>query len=208
MRKVLIPYVAAAVVLGAAAAAFFFFWPKLMFGRALSFASSVVAENTPIAELATRRIVWRVFTVDSSVAKDSYRDTIYTIKAGYDLAQIEVTGVDAAAKTVTISLPPPKLVSVDYFLQRNAVEKKTFFERVFGANVEDGAADRADLAKLIDDCDRYGLLSSADLRESIEKLLADRLKTLCGYTLVVTDGRDLPAKVLFDAYAEEKGVSL
>lgn len=208
MRKVLIPYFAAAVVLGAAAAAFFFFWPKLMFGRALSFASSVVAENTPIAELATRRIVWRVFTVDSSVAKDSYRDTIYTIKAGYDLAQIEVIGVDAAAKTVTISLPPPKLVSVDYFLQRNAVEKKTFFERVFGANVEDGAADRADLAKLIDDCDRYGLLSSADLRESIEKLLADRLKTLCGYTLVVTDGRDLPAKVLFDAYAEEKGVSL
>lgn len=207
MRKILISAITAAVALGAAAAALFVLWPRLMFGRAVSFTSSVVAANSPIAELATRKIVWRVFTADSSVSKETYRDTVYTIKAGYDLTRISGTSVDPASKTVTIPLPPPKIISVDSFLQRTAAEKKTFFARVFGANGEDGAAERADLARLIEDCDRYSLLSAADLRESVVKLLAEELKSVSGYTLVVTDGRDLPAKVLFDAYLEEKGVS-
>lgn len=206
MRKVLMFFGAAAIVSGAAA--YFLLWPRLMLGRATAFTSSVVAENSPIAELATRKVVWRVFDVSSTFAKDTVRDTVYTIKAGYDLREIETTAVDPVAKTVTVSLPPPKIISIDYLLQRNAVERKTFFERVFGANVEDGSADREDVRRLVADCDRYALLSAGDLRETIVKTLAEKLKTLCGYTLVVTDGRDLPAKVLFDAYFEEKGVAL
>ena len=208
MRKILIGYGATAFALAAAVAAFFVLWPRLMFGRAVAFTSSVVAENAPIAELATRKVVWRVFNVSSTFSTETVRDTVYTIKAGYDLREIEETEVDPVAKTVTISLPAPKIIAVDYLLQRNAVEKKTFFERVFGANVEDGSADREDVRRLIEDCDRYALLSSADLRETIVKTLAEKLRELCGYTLVVKDGRDLPAKVLFDAYFEEKGVSL
>lgn len=206
MRKILILYGTAAVLVAAAVVSLVA-WPRLMLNRALSFASSVVAENAPIAELATRKVVWRVVSVDLELTKDTYRDTVYTIKAGYDLTHIKSTTVDPDAKTVTLSLPPPKIISIDTFLQHRREEKKTFFERVFGANVDDSSDERKDLDKLIEDCDKYGLLSSADLRESIVKMLAEELKALCGYTLVVTDGRDLPAKVLFDAYVEEKSAS-
>ena len=174
--------------------------------RALSFASSVVSENSPIAELATRKVVWKVVHVGSTVSTDTVRETVYTIKAGYDLAQAETPVVDKDAKTVTLTLPPPKIVSVDHFLQRTSVEKKTFVERVFGSNGEDGRADREDIAQLAADCEKFNLLSAADLRESIATLVAKRLRDDCGYALVVEAGRDIPAKVMFNAYFEEKGV--
>ena len=106
--------------------------------EAVSFASSVVSENSPIAELATRKIVWKVVHIDSTVSTDTVRDTVYTIKAGYDLSQAETPVVDKAAKTVTLTLPPPKIISIDHFLQRESFEKKTLVERVFGENREDG----------------------------------------------------------------------
>lgn len=174
--------------------------------RALSFASSVVSENSPIAELATRKVVWKVVHVGSTVSTDTVRETVYTIKAGYDLAQAETPVVDKAAKTVTLTLPPPKIVSVDHFLQRTSVEKKTFVERVFGSSGEDGQADREDIAQLAADCEKFNLLSAADLRESFAALVAKRLRDDCGYELVVEAGRDIPAKVMFNAYFEEKGV--
>ena len=46
-----------------------------------SFVSSIVAANSPIAELASRRIVWKVVRSDSSVSCGSFRVTVYTIKA-------------------------------------------------------------------------------------------------------------------------------
>ena len=115
--------------------------------EAVSFASSVVSENSPIAELATRKIVWKVVHIGSTVSTDTVRETVYTIKAGYDLSQAETPVVDKEAKTVTLTLPPPKIISVDHFLQRESFERKTLVERVFGENREDGKADREDIVQ-------------------------------------------------------------
>ena len=174
--------------------------------QAISFASSVVSENSPIAELATRKIVWKVVHVGSTVSTDTVRETVYTIKAGYDLSQAETPVVDKAAKTVTLTLPPPKILSIDHFLQRESFEKKTLIERIFGENREDGKADREDIVQLAADCDKFALLSAENLRESVVALIANRLRDACGYELVVQAGLDIPAKVMFNAYFEEKGV--
>ncbi len=174
--------------------------------QALSFASSVVSENSPIAELATRKIVWKVVHIGSTISTDTVRETVYTIKAGYDLSQAETPIVDKDAKTVTLTLPPPKILSIDHFLQRESFEKKTLVERVFGENREDGKADREDIVQLAADCDKFALLSSKNLRESVVALIADRLRDTCDYELVVQAGLDIPAKVMFNAYFEEKGV--
>lgn len=176
------------------------------FGRALHIVSSTICENSPIAELATRKIVWRVFTVDRTIAKDSIRNTVYTIKIGYDLAAAESPRFNRETKTVIWSLPPPKILAIDDTLQRNVVETKTFFERAFGKNVDDGAAERQDLRQLAADCEKYALLSAESLRESIVTYLATRLRNECGYELVIEDGLSLPARVMFNAYFEEKGV--
>ena len=174
--------------------------------QALSFASSVVSENSPIAELATRKIVWKVVHIGSTISTDTVRETVYTIKAGYDLSQAETPIVDKDAKTVTLTLPPPKILSIDHFLQRESFEKKTLVERVFGENREDGKADREDIVQLAADCDKFALLSAKNLRESVVALIADRLRDTCDYELVVQAGLDIPAKVMFNAYFEEKGV--
>ena len=174
--------------------------------QAISFASSIVSENSPIAELATRKIVWKVVHIGSTVSTDTVRETVYTIKAGYDLSQAEAPIVDKAAKTVTLTLPPPKIISIDHFLQRTSVEKKTLVERVFGENREDGKADRDDIVQLAADCDKFALLSANNLRESVVALISKPLHDACGYELVVQAGLDIPAKVMFNAYFEEKGV--
>lgn len=174
--------------------------------QAVEFAMSVVSENSPIAELATRKIVWKVVHVGSTVSTDTVRETVYTIKAGYDLTQAETPVVDKDAKTVTLTLPPPKVLSIDHFLQRTSVEKKTLVERVFGSSGEDGRADREDIVQLASDCDKFALLSAENLRESVVALIANRLRDACGYELVVQAGLDIPAKVMFNAYFEEKGV--
>ena len=174
--------------------------------EAVSFASSVVSENSPIAELATRKIVWKVVHIGSTVSSDTVRETVYTIKAGYDLSQAETPVVDKEAKTVTLTLPPPKILSIDHFLQRESFERKTLVERVFGENRNDGKADREDIVQLASDCDKFALLSAENLRESVVALIANRLRDACGYELVVQAGLDIPAKVMFNAYFEEKGV--
>ena len=174
--------------------------------EAVSFASSVVSENSPIAELATRKIVWKVVHIGSTVSTDTVRETVYTIKAGYDLSQAETPVVDKEAKTVTLTLPPPKILSIDHFLQRESFERKTLVERVFGDNRDDGKADREDIVQLASDCDKFALLSAENLRESVVALIANRLRDACGYELVVQAGLDIPAKVMFNAYFEEKGV--
>ena len=174
--------------------------------QAISFASSIVRENSPIAELATRKIVWKVVHIGSTVSTDTVRETVYTIKAGYNLSQADAPIVDKAAKTVTLTLPPPKIISIDHFLQRTSVEKKTLVERVFGENREDGKADRDDIVQLAADCDKFALLSAKNLRESVVALIAKHLHDACGYELIVKAGLDIPAKVMFNAYFEEKGV--
>ena len=209
MREVLKAYVGlpakvAAVALVAAAAVFAYI--RMREANALEFASSVISENSPIAELATRKLVWKVVHIGSTASTDTVRETVYTIKTGYDLAKAPPPEVDGKAKTVTICLPPPKIISVDYTLQRTTVERKTFFERVFGTNADDGRADREDLARLAEDCDRFGLLSAAGLREAFSKFAAARLREMSGYELKVKDGLDIPAQVMFNAYFEEKGV--
>ncbi len=174
--------------------------------QAQSFASSVVSENSPIAEFATRRIVWKIVHVGSTISKDTVRETIYTVKVGYDLAKCDPPAVDTEAKTVTISLPPPKIMSIDHFLQRTSMEKKTLVERVFGRNGDDGKADREDIVQLAADCEKFDLLSASGLRESLAVFMADKLRDASGYELILQSGLDVPAKVMFNAYFEEKGV--
>ena len=174
--------------------------------QAVSFSSSVVRENSPIAELATRKIVWKVVHVGSTVSTDTIRETVYTIKVGYDLSQAETPLVNKSEKTVTMTLPPPKIISIDHFLQREVLERKTLVERIFGENREDGKADREDIVQLAADCEKFDLLSSAKMREGISKYIATRLKDVSGYTLYLNSGLDVPAKAMFNAYFEEKGV--
>jgi hypothetical protein len=97
-------------------------------------------------------------------------------------------------------------MSIDHFLQRESFERKTLVERVFGENRDDGKADREDIVQLASDCDKFALLSAENLRESVVALIANRLRDACGYELVVQAGLDIPAKVMFNAYFEEKGV--
>ena len=209
MRKILTSFMGVPLtllVVAALAAGGLFAFLAWRDREAISFASSVVSENSPIAELATRKIVWKVTHVGSTTSVDTIRETVYTIKVGYDLAHAEAPVVDKEAKTVTLTLPPPKIISIDHFLQRESFEKKTLVERVFGENREDGKADREDIIQLAADCDKFGLLSAANLRESVVALIANRLRDACGYELVVQAGLDIPAKVMFNAYFEEKGV--
>lgn len=174
--------------------------------QAASFAASVVSENSPIAEFASRRIVWKVVHADSSMSSDTLRETVYTIKAGYDLSKADPPVVDPERKTVVFTLPPPKIISIDHFLQRASIERATFAKRVFGAFGDDGRADREDAVRLAADCERFGLLSAADLREGIVRLMSAHLSDSCGYTVRLEAGLDIPAKVMFNAYFEEKGV--
>jgi len=174
--------------------------------QAQSFASSVVSESSPIAELATRRIVWKVVHVGSTISTDTVRETVYTVKVGYDLAHADAPVVDDDAKTVTLTLPPPKILSIDHFLQRTSTEKKTFVERVFGQSGDDGKADREDVVQLAADCEKFNLLSAQTIREGIAKFVANRLRDVSGYELILQAGLDIPPKVMFNAYFEEKGV--
>lgn len=209
MRKILTSFMGAPItllVVAALAAGGLLAFLAWRDREAVSFASSVVSENSPIAELATRKIVWKVVHIGSTVSSDTVRETVYTIKAGYDLSQAETPVVDKEAKTVTLTLPPPKILSIDHFLQRESFERKTLVERVFGENREDGKADREDIVQLASDCDKFALLSAENLRESVVALIANRLRDACGYELVVQAGLDIPAKVMFNAYFEEKGV--
>ena len=209
MRKILrgfmgVPTTLLAVVIVAAGALFAHLrWRD---SQAASFASSVVAENSPIAELASRRIVWKVVRSDSSVSSDSFRETVYTIKAGYDLATAETPAVDKDAKKIVITLPAPKIISIDHFLQRTSKERATFAKRAFGSLGDDGRADREDAAQLAADCERFALLSTESLREGIERFVSARLAETGGYTLELKSGLDIPAKVMFNAYFEEKGI--
>lgn len=174
-------------------------------GRVSAFAGSVFQENSPVVELATRKIVWKVTQVVSSLSKDVVRETVFTVKAGYDMSDAAMI-VSGDAKTVELRLPPPKIISVDHLLQRASAERRTLVERVFGSNVDDGQADREDVIRLAADCEKYNLLSTADLRESIERFVADRVRELGGYRLVLDNGYEIPAKAMFNAYFEEKGV--
>ena len=208
MRKILrgfigVPATLLAVAIVAAGALFAYLrWRD---SQTASFASSVVAENSPIAEFASRRTVWKVVRCDSSVSSDTMRETVYTIKAGYDLTKADPPVVDADRKTVVFTLPAPKIISVDHFLQRASTERATFAKRVFGSLGEDGRADREDAAQLAADCERFGLLSAADLREGIARYMSARL-SYAGYSIRIESGLDIPAKVMFNAYFEEKGV--
>lgn len=191
----------AALAVGAA-----FYVLHLKATRVRVFTSSLVSENSPIAELATRKVVWRVFYAESTVGKDTVSDTVYTIKAGYDLSKIGKADVNVRSRTVTLALPAPKIISIDHFLQRNVHEKKTLVERVFGSNDSDGRIDRLGVVQLAKDCEKFGLLSARDLRESLVTTIGARIKALGGYDLIVEDGLDVPATALFNAYFEEKGV--
>ncbi|MBR1921393.1 MAG: DUF4230 domain-containing protein [Kiritimatiellae bacterium] len=209
MREILKGFVGVPVtllVVAALAAAGVFAYFAGRDARAASFASSVVSENSPVAEFATRKVVWKVLHVGSTLSTDMVRETVYTIKAGYDLAKAGAPVVDTAAKTVTLTLPPPKIISIDHFLQRSTRERKTLAERLFASNVDDGRADREDVAQLAADCETYALLSAANLREALATVVANRLRDACGYELVVQSGLDIPARVMFNAYFEEKGV--
>ena len=54
-------------------------------------------------------------------------------------------------------------------------------------------------------CERSGLLSAADLREGIARCMSARLSA-AGYSIRIESRLDIPAKVMFNTYFEEKGV--
>ncbi len=174
--------------------------------QAKAFASSVISEDSPIAELATRKIVWKAVHVESTSSVDSVRETVFTMKVGYDLTAVDNLVVDDEAKTVKLTLPAPKIIAIDHFMQRTTQEKKSFVERMLGHGGDDGRADREDIVQLASDCEKFQLLSAKKLRQTLATFIRNRLRDVSGYELVLNAGLDIPAKVMFNAYLEEKGV--
>ena len=116
--------------------------------------------------------------------------------------------ITSAIRQIRKELPPTvELVAVSKFKPAEAIlEAYGAGQRIFGENREDGKADREDIVQLAADCDKFALLSAENLRETVVALIANRLRDACGYELVVQAGLDIPAKVMFNAYFEEKGV--
>ena len=54
-------------------------------------------------------------------------------------------------------------------------------------------------------CERSGLLSAADLRAGTARCMSARLSA-AGYSIRIESRLDIPAKVMFNTYFEEKGV--
>jgi hypothetical protein len=72
-------------------------WLAQIFSTQSEIASELL-ENKQVAELATRKIKWKVLTVKESMHESLVMETVYTLKFGFDLS--EITSQDIAVDDV------------------------------------------------------------------------------------------------------------
>ena len=165
-------------------------------------------ENKQIAELATRKIKWKVTTTKDSLHESLVRATVYTLKFGYNLSEItkDAIKVDDERHVVTIPLPEIRLLSVDTFGDAtNIVSKKNFYARIFGPAHDKGSTDEAEGDKLVDELSRYKLIEAREFAEDFKNALNPIWSTIGTYALEVTLPKEEPdVKKMFKEYLKDK----
>lgn len=182
-----------------------------MCARLFSTQSKIVCElleNKQIAELAVRKIKWKVTTVKESLGESLVANTIYTLKFGFVLSEIDHgrIKVDDEKKEVVVPLPPIKLLSVDHFGDRtNVVAKKTVWFRTIGPAYDSGAHDADEEIELKKDIEERNLVNPCELAKDFENALQPLWEAVGTYKLKVEpQEKTVDIVKMFEAYHKEK----
>lgn len=146
-------------------------------------------ENKHIAELATRKIKWKVLTVKDSMHESLVMETIYTLKFGFDLSEItpqDIT-VDDVNHCISIALPPVRLLSIDSFGEKKTLlSKKTAFARLASDAAHDPGADEiAEVHQLMAELKEQHLLDATALANDFSVAFSPLWNVLGDYSLTV-----------------------
>ena len=134
--------------------------------------SAIYDQNLPSLELATRKIRWQVI-ISKKVKFPAHSYVLAktcTLKAGFNLEKITVKdiSINKINKTITLTLPPPEILSLTWGNLRVLEEKHSIARALLtkGSNQE---IERNKLFNqaLIKDLEREELLSFEDLTEGI-----------------------------------------
>ena len=165
-------------------------------------------ENQQIAELATRKMKWKVLTVKESTHESLVLETIYTLKFGFDLTELapDAVQVDYASQTVTIHLPPVRLLSVDTFGDRKQlVAKKTFLARVMKPAYDGGVDEAAETQQLVRELREQHLIDATQLAADFHAALAPIWSSRATFALkVVPHAEEVDVEALFTDYQKRK----
>ena len=165
-------------------------------------------ENQQIAELATRKMKWKVLTVRESMHESLVVETIYTLKFGFDLTELapDAIQVDHASQTVTIHLPPIRLLSVDTFGDRKQlVGKKTLLARVMKPAYDEGVDEAAEAQQLMHDLREQHLIDATQLAADFQAALAPIWGSRATFALkVVPHAEEVDVEALFTDYQKRK----
>lgn len=185
---------------------------KLWLAQLFSTQSKIACElleNKQIAELATRKIKWKVLTVKDSMHESLVMETVYTLKFGFDLSEITSQDivVDDANRRITITLPSVRLLSIDTFGERKTlVSKKTAFARLASDVAHDpGVDEAAEAHQLMDELKAQHLLDATELANDFSIALSPIWSLLGTYTLTVTPpNSEIDIESLFKDYRQKK----
>jgi hypothetical protein len=185
---------------------------KLWLAQLFSTQSKIVCElleNKQIAELATRKIKWKVLTVKESMHESFVMETVYTLKFGFDLSEITSQDivVDDANRRITITLPSVRLLFIDTFGERKTlVSKKTAFARLASDAAHDSGVDEAAEAhQLMAELKAQHLLDATELANDFSAALSPIWRLLGTYTLTVTPpNAEIDVETLFKDYRQKK----
>ncbi len=172
--------------------------------------ASELLENKQIAEIATRKMKWKVVTYKTSLHEIFVSETVYTLKFGYNLSDItrDAIKVDDHKKVVTIPLPEIRLLSVDTFGDRKViVSKKNAFIRLFGKAHDGGCDDKEEGDELVKELSEQKLIDAHEFAEDFKKALNIVWTSVGTYRLEVSVAEDaIDVNKLFDRYKKEKKI--
>lgn len=188
------------------------------------FVQTFLEENSPVAEMATRRIKWRVTKTDDGIGKTKVVETVYVVKIGYDFSKLEAKDitVDPENKFISIKLPPIKIVSVDHTLGRQiTIDKNSVIKRMMPNETGVPADDIEEFCHLVLDVEDNDLLDARNSREGLTKFIGGFLRKQYGYYCLflmneqdkeldeygtdLDDKYRLRVEALFMEYLKEKG---
>lgn len=183
-------------------------WLAQIFSTQSEIASELL-ENKQVAELATRKIKWKVLTVKESMHESLVMETVYTLKFGFDLSEItsQDIAVDDVNQRITIILPPVRLLSIDTFGDRKTlVSKKTAFARLASASAHDlGIDEAAEARQLMEELKTQHLLNATELADDFSTALMPLWNLLGTYTLIVAPpSSEIDIEALFEDYRQKK----
>ncbi|MBQ9694543.1 MAG: DUF4230 domain-containing protein [Kiritimatiellae bacterium] len=165
-------------------------------------------ENQQIAELATRKMKWKILTIKESTHESLVVETIYTLKFGFDLSEIDPSAIvaDAATQTVTLPLPQIRLLSVDTFGDRKRlVSKKTFVARVVMPAHDSGIDEAEEGRQLIREITEQRLIDADQLAADFQKALTPIWRSVGSFRLkVLPPPGEVDVEALFQQYQQDK----